>query len=152
MHLILKSSQAKGAWSFRYRQNPERVTRIILKFAKKYGVTIQSLANVGNHLHMQIKLSNRVAYFSFIRAITSAIAMAVTGKNRWNQVGIESADQLKKFWDYRPYSRVVMGWKALLTLRDYIEINKWEGDGCSRAEARIIVAAHKMGHKVWSTA
>ena len=134
MHLVLKSSQAKGRLSFRYQNNPLKIRKIINRFANKYGVSIQSMANVGNHLHIQIKLGNRFGYKPFIRATTSAIAMAITGINRWTK-----RDSAKKFWDYRPYSRVVLGWKALLSLKDYIEVNQWEGRGFRREEARMIV-------------
>lgn len=137
MHLVLKSSRAKGSWSFRFRENPEKVKRIFQKFAKKYGVTVNSLANVGNHLHMQIKLSNRYTYCAFIRAITAAIAMAITGGSRWSKTK-------GKFWDYRPFTRVVMGWRALLTLKDYININQLEATGMQREESRWLVKQRQL--------
>lgn len=116
------------------------------------------MANVGNHLHLQIKLSNRFGYRPFIRAVTAAIAMAVTGRNRWT-VG-NHADQLEgihskidgssatakkreKFWDYRPFTRVVKGFKAVLTLRDYLRINQLEGEGNHRNDARFMLQVEK---------
>ncbi len=89
-----------------------------------------SLANVGNHLHLEIKLTTRHTYRAFIRAVTAAIAMAVQGKNRWNKVK-------EKFWDYRPFTRIVVGYTALLTLKDYLEINMLEGQGVPRTKARL---------------
>lgn len=147
LHLILKSSVAKGTWSFRYQANPIRIKKIILKFANKYGVTVHSLANVGNNLHMQIKLSNRYGYQPFIRAVTGAIAMAITGASRWKKL-----PNKLKFWDYRPFSRVVIGWRALLTLNDYIEVNKWESEGYGREQARLIVKASRRRDAIESTA
>ncbi len=134
MHLVLRSTKAKGEWSFKRPQN-ERVIRTILqRFSTRYGVKILSLANVGNHLHFQIKLSNRYTYRPFIRAITSAIAMAVTGVNRWNRT-----QKKLKFWDYRPFSRIVQGYRAFLNLRDYIRINQLEGYGYQREHARWLI-------------
>ncbi len=83
MHLVLRSSLAKGEWSFRKPKNAKKIDLIIQKFSTKYGVSIHSMANVGNHLHLHIGLGTRYAYTPFIRAITSAIAMAVTGRTRW---------------------------------------------------------------------
>src|SRR5438067_1334630 len=40
------------------------------------------------------------------------------------------------FWDYRPFTRIVERFRAYLNLRDYILINKMEGLGVPRAEAR----------------
>jgi hypothetical protein len=44
-----------------------------------------------------------------------------------------------KFWDYRPYTRVVQSFRAFLNLRDYIKINQYEGAGYKREHARMIV-------------
>ncbi len=132
MHLILKSSQAKGEWSFKKPENDKNIRNIIEKFSVKYGVKILSLANVGNHLHFHLKLNNRYTYRAFIRALTSAIAMAVTKASRIKPLS-------KKFWDYRPFTRVIVGFRTLLTLKDYIFINQLEGIGHSRTEARWIL-------------
>jgi REP element-mobilizing transposase RayT len=147
MHLVLRSSKAKGKWSFFNKNNPYKIKSILEKFGKKFGVQVLSIANVGNHLHLQIKLSNRFTWRAFIRAVTAAIAMAITGTSRWNKV--EGASE---FWDHRPFTRVVVGRRAFLSLKDYIEINKWEGWGANRAEARTIVAANKAGSAYWNTA
>lgn len=137
MHLVLRSSKAVGEQSFKRPKNAARIRQIVNKFAFKYGVKIISLANVGNHLHFHIKLTNRFTYRPFIRAITSAIAMAVTGASRWNPLKMQAKD---RFWDYRPFTRVVQSFRAFLNLKDYIQINKLEGYGCRRDEARFIVA------------
>jgi len=128
MHLVLRSSRARGRWSFLRNENQHYIKKIVARFSVRYGVRILSLANVGNHLHFHIKLGNRHAYRPFIRAVTAAIAMAVTKKSRWNK-------GLGKFWDYRPFTRVVIGFRAFLKLKDYIQINQLEGfHGRSDAE------------------
>src|SRR5438477_6926726 len=83
MHLVLRSEMATGDWSFKKPRNEAKIRQIAEKFSQKFGVRIISLANVGNHLHFHIKLSNRFTYRPFIRALTAAIAMAVTGASRW---------------------------------------------------------------------
>ena len=167
MHLVLRSSKAKGDWSFRRPRNAAHVSRIIDKFSVTYGVRVISMANVGNHLHLQIKLSNRFGYAPFIRAATAAIAMAVTGRNRWSSVAgaekIETSTSLnltrdaatdldtspkrpakrEKFWDYRPFTRVVEGLRALLGLRDYVRINQLEGAGNRREDACFMLRVEK---------
>jgi REP element-mobilizing transposase RayT len=135
MHLVLRSSRAKRDWSFKKADNEKAIREILKKFSLKYGVRILSAANVGNHIHIHLKLSNRHTYRPFIRAITSAIAMAVTGINKWTKIG----NKRLKFWDRRPYTRVVQGFRAFLNLRDYIRINTLEGYGIKREHARFIV-------------
>ncbi len=136
MHLVLRSTKAKGAWSFLQSRNKTKIVQILKKFALKYGVQIISAANVGNHLHLQIRLSNRFTYKPFIRAITGAIAMAVTQTSRWNKLKTQASD---RFWDQRPFTRIVDSFKAFSNLRDYVRINAFEGAGVSRALAREIL-------------
>lgn len=168
MHLVLRSSKARGELSFWKKKNKNEIKRIISKFSRKHGVKILSMANVGNHLHFQIKLSNRYGYFAFIRAITAAIAMAVTGVNRWSSSGLApwqracaerlcsatdtsaslnakgvgagaSTKMSSGFWDYRPFTRVVTGLRAFLNLRDYIRVNEFEGFGFKRTDAKFFL-------------
>lgn len=133
MHLVLRSSKAKGPWSFLLPKNKQHIVGILQKFGKKYGVRLLSYANVGNHLHLHIQLTKRGAYKAFIRAITSAIAMAITGVNRWTT---KSREKLC-FWDRRPFTRIIVGFRAFLGVRDYILVNQLEGAGVPRAQARI---------------
>jgi REP element-mobilizing transposase RayT len=158
MHLVLRSTKAKGDWSFWRPKNKIKIKQIVAKFSNRYRIKILSMANVGNHLHFHIKLIDRNAYKPFIRAITAAIAMSVAGVSRWrpskqraNQSAKNNTHQdtsenknLKKvkdhFWDRRPFTRVVQGVRAFLTLKNYIQINQLEGFGCSRAEARFFMA------------
>ncbi len=136
MHLVLRSSQAKGEWSFRNKENHEEIAKVVRKFSLKYGIQILKLANVGNHLHFQIKLSNIHTYKRFIKAITSAIVMKITKTNKFNKLE-------KKFWDYRPFTRVIVGLRDLLSIKNYIEINELEGLGYNRMEAFDILEKHK---------
>ncbi len=145
MHLVMRSSLARGEWSFRKPKHKKRIEQIFSKFSKKYGVKILSLANVGNHVHLHVHLSNRYSYKPFIRATTSAIAMAIMGTSRWRK----PATQQRKFWDYRPFTRVVLGFKALLRLKDYLRINELEGFGHDRKSAAFWI---KYGTRFENTA
>jgi hypothetical protein len=60
--------------------------------------------------------------------------MAVTGASRWKKVDLKAA-----FWDRRPFSRIVVGFKAELNLNDYIAINRFETMGYSREGSRLLV-------------
>jgi hypothetical protein len=141
MHLVLRSTQARGEWSFRKHQR--KLDELVKSFCGKYHVKLLSYANVGNHLHFHIKLFRIHLYRPFIRGLTAAIAMAVRGLNRWTRNGLIRQHGLekikKKFWDYRPYTRIVQSFRAFLNLRDYIQINRYEGCGIDRWEAREFV-------------
>lgn len=134
MHLVLRSTKAVGDWSFLRPKNKKRIIEILKKFTAKYGIKIISFANVGNHLHLHIKLSNRYTYAPFIRAVTGAIMMVVTGINRWKPSKIK-----ERFWNCRPFTCVVKSLRAFLNLRNYIRTNELEALGFPRAVARELV-------------
>ena len=131
MHLVLRSTRAKGKW--RFQATRDKWKPILRKFSKKYGVRILSESDPGNHIHLHIQLSNRHTYRAFIRAVTSAIAMAITGASRWKKIDF-------KFWDRRPFTRVVIGRRGYLNASDYVRINELEARGYSRQESKQAVA------------
>jgi putative transposase len=131
IHVVMRSSKAKGSWSFQAVNNRKRLTEIVKSLSLKSGVQILSFANVGNHLHMHVRITNRTLYKAWIRGLTSAIAMLVAKRK-----GLQALkDMNQKFWDYRPFSRIISGLKSFLTLKDYIQINQFEGAGISRLQA-----------------
>lgn len=136
MHLVLRSTRATGPWSFRQPKNYSGVEKILEKFSTKHGVRLHSYAINLNHLHLHVKVASRQGYKRFIRAISAAIAMLVMRKSRWRQVAL-------KFWDYRPFSRVVVGERGRQTMRDYIRLNQLESIGCNRVEGRFYVRLEK---------
>lgn len=129
MHVVLRSSQAVGEWSFKSKKNAQIVSETLKATAKKYGVKVYSFANVGNHLHIVLRLTNRQAYRGFIRALTGTIAIKVSGANKLNKLK-------RKFWDYRPFTRVLTWGRDFSRAIDYIWLNQLESWG---------VLAHSKG-------
>jgi hypothetical protein len=62
--------------------------------------------------------------------------MAITGRSRWQK-------SEGKFWDRRPFTRVIVGFRSWLGLQDYIRINQMEGAGVQREHAEFIVREQK---------
>jgi len=139
IHLVMRSSQAQGNWSFRYQKNAEKISNFIQAFSNKKGIQILSVANVGNHLHFHVRIHNRTLYKAWIRGLTSGIAMIVLRREGF----LRLKAQKKKFWDYRPFSRVIQSFRAHLNIKDYLEINQWEGLGMNRVQAILLVKGSK---------
>jgi len=141
MHVVLRSSLAKGEWSLRSLKNQKLVETTIRTQAKKYGIKIYEFANVGNHLHLLIKLSNRFTFAPFMRAISGIIALKVTGARK--------AKELKqKFWDYRPWTRIVEWKKAYRIAKDYVIQNHLEAIGYISYQTR---KSKPVGYRLIST-
>jgi putative transposase len=127
MHIVSKSSKARGNFSFRHGSNRANVQFILEKHCLKYGVTLIRFSNNFNHLHLHLKFPSRALYVRFIRSVTGQIAMAVTGANKTRSV--KSIFGRKGFWDHRPFSRVVKGFRGFKTANDYIRLNQLEAEG-----------------------
>ncbi len=141
MHLVLRSSHARGAWSFVRRGNRELVQRILLKHASKSQVELLAAGNAGSHLHLRLRVRDKSNYFKFIRAVAGEIALKFKRLHR--------PEGLLKhnFWDQRPFSTIVSTLKYAQNLTDYIKINQVEGSGFSREVARMAVEKWRLG--IW---
>lgn len=96
------------------------VTKELHRVAKKFGVRIYKVANVGNHIHLLIRLGKMGNWAPFIRELTGRIAQGIAN------LGLK----VKSFWSNRPHTRILSGWgRAYRVVREYIELNKLEAEG-----------------------
>ena len=79
MHIVLRSSRARGDWSMLRTRHRDRVDTLARKIAERHGVRLYRYANVGNHLHLLVKTPTRTAFRNFLRDLAGTIAIAVTG-------------------------------------------------------------------------
>jgi REP element-mobilizing transposase RayT len=108
----------------------KNVSDILRRACKRHGVTMYSQANVGNHIHMVIKLRNRRSWSGFIRELTGEVARLM------RSLGVTHKGE--KFWRHRPFTRVIAGWRRpFKTVLGYIRLNQWEALGfISRQEVK----------------
>ena len=130
MNVTLRSSQARGDWSFRTPKNFQAVNSLTRKFAERFKVQVLRLSNNHNHLHYHLRFPSKKAYVKFIRALTAALAIAITGVTRWTKA------LAKKFWDRRPYTRVIETLHQYATYENYLDLNDLEAEGFPRPVAR----------------
>jgi len=100
VHVVLSSSKATGEWSLRSLKNQKMVERVLKRLAKLYGIKIHEFGNVGNNVHILLKLPHRKVFSPFIRALSGTIALKATGSNKLSKLK-------EKFWDQRPWTRIV---------------------------------------------
>lgn len=128
LHLVLRSTRAKGEWSFRHGRNQARVDGLVRRAATEAGIQIHKYANVGNHLHLLIETKDKASYRKFVRILSGAIAMAVTKARKSSPLrGLTT-----RFWDAIPFSRVVTRGRDFETTSAYIVKNLFEGEGLIR--------------------
>lgn len=141
MHLVLRSSLARGAKSFLKAKNSARIRAIIKKQAQINGVKIYGVANRGDHFHLLVRPRSRKAYLNFVRAITGLVARVITNTQR-GKVLSKAADSGQRtaasFWDQRPFSRIVDWGRSFTLTKKYLLQNAIEAIGFTPLSLRII--------------
>lgn len=123
LHVVLRSSHAKGHNSMLRDRHCNAIKYLVRKQALRFRIELYRYANSGNHLHLLVKPGrNRKQFTSFIRAISGLIVRQVLRAERGQAKGI-------KFWDARPFTRVVSWGKAFERCALYIEKNILEALG-----------------------
>jgi REP element-mobilizing transposase RayT len=126
LHLVLRSSRARGSWSLSVHER--KVRELTHRLARKFGVKIYRFANSGNHLHLLVKAPTREASQNYLRSLAGMLARAVTGARKGRPVG--------KFWDHLAFSRVVAWGRDFLRTRQYVITNELEAAGMADLSGR----------------
>ena len=145
LHLVLKSQKAFGPSSMLAKAHAKKIDQLVRKQAAACGIKIYHFVNVGNHLHLVVRLQDRRLYRVFIRAVSGLIARQVLGTERGPQVEAQetSADievisetKTKKtqFWVARPFTRLVTWGPDYKGLALYMKKNQAQAD---RSGARL---------------
>ncbi len=129
LHAVFKVTQSQLRHkSLRAPQSFKLILEIIEKYAKHFAVKIEQQSVQKDHIHLLIRTSRRKHYHHFFRVVAGQIAQ------RFEKAGLLSGSQAvgkpiqkmtdtPKLWKYRPFSRVVKGWKSYKTIRNYIQLN-----------------------------
>ena len=128
IHLVLR---AKRSW-MRTPKQFAKVNEVVASVARRRGVRIYEYANVGNHLHLLIKITRRPRWAAFIRELTGRLATLAGGGGVWLR---------------RPFTRVVNGWRrAYRSVREYVRLNRFEADNDLDSDDRDLL---RRLHKAW---
>jgi REP element-mobilizing transposase RayT len=121
LHVVLRSSKARGDWSLLKKKNENSVSRIIYAHAERNGVDIYQYANGGNHLHVLLKCKSKKRFQAFLKSATGLIARHVLNAKKGRKQG--------KFWDGLAYSKLVFWGKQFKAAKNYVLKNMLEGWG-----------------------
>jgi REP element-mobilizing transposase RayT len=142
LHLVMRSKHAVGERSFLRAKFHGRIERVIRSLAAAKGIKVYRLAINGNHIHILLQATSRHAFPQYVRGISGIIARIVLGTERGTAgapkrtksegAGTESvfAPSLPdRFWDARPYTRIVEWGRAFRSAAKYVVQNFLEAHG-----------------------
>jgi putative transposase len=153
VHLVLKSKRAFGSQSMLDQRHVARIDQLVRRQAKFCGIKIYHFVNVGNHLHLVLRVCDRRLYFKFIRSISGLIARQVLQRERGPKAlcddlcddqNTEQAASLKRssFWMARPFTRVA-AWGL-----DYLALSKYMDKNRAQAKSLDTRMTEKLGRSV----
>jgi REP element-mobilizing transposase RayT len=130
LHLVLRSSKAKGAWSFLAPMNKLWIEILIPELATRFGVKVYRFSNSGNHLHLLINAPSRRAFQSYLRSLSGLLARKITHARKGHPI-IGG-----KFWDELAFTKVLSWGREFLNAQAYLVKNAIEGLGASSVKRR----------------
>ncbi len=128
MHVTFRSTRARGAWSFTSGVNRIRVSELAYETAQRFNVHLYGFENVGNHVHLVLRVKHRRDLQAFLRVFGQRLMFLITGACKGNPVG--------RFFDAVAYSRVVSWGRDFNNLKQYLFKNRLESLGVSTRTAK----------------
>ena len=134
LHVVLRSSKARGQLSMLSPSHCNHIRNLMDRLKTRWGVSVYRYANVGNHLHLLIRVKSRSDWQGFIRELSGGIAMIVTGAKKGNALprskSKDVAESAKRgFWDHLVFTRIVVFGKDFKGVAGYVLTNLWEAVG-----------------------
>jgi REP element-mobilizing transposase RayT len=134
LHVVLKSSKAKGELSLLHPRHCNSIEFFVKRTAKKWGVRLYRYANVGNHLHLLIQVPTREAWKRFSKELSGGIAQIVTHAQKGSALPRSSdpntPESAKRgFWDHLLFTRIVSFGRDFAGISRYLIQNLFEAAG-----------------------
>ena len=129
MHIVLRSSHAKGQWSFLHPRHAPFIREWVPSLAKRFHVQLCEWSTNSNHLHLLLRARTRQGLQHFLMVLGSRIAQHITGARKGKPIG-------KRFFDSIPFSRIVEWGKALVAAKRYVVQNILEASGAISYQPR----------------
>jgi hypothetical protein len=119
LHIVLKSSKARGKLAFMNPRNKGEIEHWLVEFAKVNGIRVYQIAVSRDHIQLLIRFPNRASYKCFIRSITGTLPRSVLGFEHPNE----------SFWDHQPFSRIIEWGKDYRGVMVYLNKIRLEANG-----------------------
>ena len=133
IHVVFKANRFKLRHrSLRASLNFTLINSVIVRYSKSFSIKVEQLSIQHDHIHILIRTSRRKNFQCFFRVVSGQIAQIFEKEGLLAPEAMtdlhtpKDGSQTGGLWKYRPFSRVVIGWTAYLTARNYIQLNEKE--------------------------
>ena len=120
MHITFKRSNSYGRLSLVAKQTA--IVLLVNALAKKHGVKVYELSVNPDHVHFLLLSPAKKLFQKFLRECSAKIVGLMTRAKKGQRL-------VARFWQCRPWSRLVEWGRAFTAVRDYILRNRLESAG-----------------------
>jgi putative transposase len=133
IHLVMKANKECIKGGFRNSRRFLLIHRLRDRYAKRFFIRVEQMSVQGDHVHLIIRTARRSGLQNFLRVFSGQIAQQVQRTGLANRVVTDTpARQNPKarigLWKHRPFTRVIVGRRALVTLQNYVQLNEREAE------------------------
>ena len=137
LHCVFKiNSHQFKLRGLRHSHSFQLIHQIVDQYKRRFHVGVEQISIQKDHVHLLIRTKRRSQFHHFFRVVAGQIAQRfeqrswiATDTPKRSQKGTRKTTHGTGLWRYRPYSRIVRGYKAYLIVRDYIQLNEQEALG-----------------------
>lgn len=153
LHVVLRSSKARGSLSMLHPKHRNHIERFVQKTARHWGIKLYRFANVGNHIHLLIQVPTREAWKSFSRELSGGIAQIVTGAQKGSALSRSQDNSIpasakRGFWDDLVFTRIVSFGRDFNGMAKYLIKNLFESAGVPMKQLLLAGARIVFAHEV----
>ncbi len=117
LHLVLKADRSISG---SLRSFQVGIANLLAKYSSRFGVKIYKYAICGNHIHIVLRVPDRIVYRAWIRTVTGRMAI-----------------NFKVKWGLSPWSRILSWGREFKTVIKYVLQNTLEAEGIIEYKGRV---------------
>ena len=150
LHLVIKANKVHLRTGFRTYRRYFLILKIMDRYSRRFFIKIEQFSVQNDHIHLLIRSTRRSQCHHFFRVFSGQIAQQFEKQGLVNLPKLTSVTDTPavrartqhvtdtprvtrkthaRLWKYRPFTRVVRGWRAYKIVRNYIELNEHEALG-----------------------
>ncbi|WP_413582190.1 transposase [Bdellovibrio sp. HCB288] len=143
IHLVFKVNIKAVKGGLRSSKNFNLMTLLLKRYSYKFFVKVEQFSIQRDHIHLLIRGGRRSQIQSFLRVVAGQFAQRLTDTPNTKNDG-------PRVWKHRPYTRVVKGHRAWVTVRNYIQLNECEAKGRPYSKTRLRGMSEEQLRELWA--
>ncbi len=143
IHLVFKINLSAVKKGLRHPRTFALMSALLKKYSRKFYVSVEQFSIQQDHVHLLVRGNRRSHLQSFFRVLAGQFAQTLTDTFSRKHDGV-------KIWKYRPFSRVIKGYRPYRIVRDYIQLNELEVLGRPYSKSRLRGLSQEQLRELWA--